>query len=244
MFPFKKRKTLIKTVDMQIPAHIAIIMDGNRRWADRKKLPKVAGYKVGVEALREIYERCLELNVKYLTIFAFSTENKNRPSDEVNYLKRLFIEALNKEVEGLKAKNVRLRILGRIDEVEDDLKEKIESAHRATQSCNGMGLQVMFNYGGRAEIVDAVKAIVEKSRNDKSLVIDEALIENNLYMAGIPDPDLLIRTGSEFRVSNFLLWEIAYSEIVVSKQLFPDFRTDALLEAIKEYSSRTRKFGK
>ncbi len=227
----------------QVPRHIAIIMDGNRRWAQQKNLPKVAGYKVGLEALKDVYETCLSLGVKYLTVYAFSTENMNRPKDEVNYLMWLFIEALNKEISQLVAKNVRLRILGRKENLETEMLQKIAAAEKMTENGTGLNLQVMFNYGGRGDIVDAVKSIMASSKTNKDLEITEQLVSDNLSMRGIPDPELLIRTAGEMRVSNFLLWEIAYTEIVVTEALFPDFRGRELIAAIQQYAKRERKFG-
>ena len=191
---------------LTVPAHVAIIMDGNRRWADGRKLPRVAGYKIGLEALKDIYNECLDLGIKYLTVYAFSTENKSRPKDEVSYLKWLFVEAINKEINELIKKNVRVRILGRLNEPE--MQAKIVSAEKATEKNDGLFMQIMYNYGGRAEIVDATKKIVELAKKDPGLKIDEELISNNVYLAGIPDPDLLIRTGGDNRVSNFLLSSI------------------------------------
>jgi undecaprenyl diphosphate synthase len=226
-----------------VPGHIAIIMDGNRRWAQKKNLPKIAGYKVGLEALKDVYETCLSLGVKYLTVYAFSTENMNRPKDEVNYLMWLFIEALNKEIPQLVSRKVRLRILGRKENLEPEMLDKIAAAEKMTEQGDGLNLQVMFNYGGRADIVDAAKKIVALSISGKCPEIDEKLFSDNLCMKGIPDPELLIRTAGEMRISNFLLWEVAYTEIVVTETLFPDFRGRELIAAIEQYIKRERKFG-
>lgn len=244
LFTKSKKAAFSLKEDLKIPAHIALIMDGNRRWADQKRLPRVAGYKIGLEALREIYKACLETGVKYLTIYAFSTENKFRPKDEVKYLEWLIVEAINVEAEALNSLGVRIRFMGRMSEVSDEIRGKIQELENKTKHCEKLNLQVMYNYGGRAEIVDAVKNIVELSKNRQSTEITEELISANLYMAGIPDPDLLVRTGGDMRISNFLLWELAYSEIIVTETLFPDFRGEQLVKSIEEYSNRQRRFGR
>ncbi len=238
---FKRQKATVEAGSV-LPEHIAIIMDGNRRWADAKKLPKVAGYKIGLETLKEIYRCCLDLGIKYLTVYAFSTENNNRPKDEVNYLKWLFIEAINKEISDIAKENVKVRILGRTEDLDEAILERIKHAETATKDNNKLSLQVMYNYGGRAEIVDAANKLVKKFR-DRPENIDEDTFAAELYMAGIPDPDLLIRTGGDLRVSNFLLWEIAYTEIYATDVLFPDFKKDEFMKAINDFSKRTRRFG-
>jgi undecaprenyl diphosphate synthase len=227
-----------------IPRHVAVIMDGNRRWAEKRRLPKVAGYKYGLEALRDIYNSCIEIGIKHLTIYAFSTENKFRPKDEVKYLEWLLIEAIDTEARALCEKNVKIRFLGRLEEVDAGMLKKMREIESLTSSNTGLSLQVMYNYGGRSEIVDAVKKISELSKEYGELKIDEKLVADNLYLAGIPDPDLLIRTGGDMRVSNFLLWQIAYSEIIVTEKYFPDFRKKEFLSAIRDYSNRIRRFGR
>ncbi len=227
-----------------IPRHVAVIMDGNRRWAEKRRLPKVAGYKYGLEALRDIYNTCIEIGIQYLTIYAFSTENKFRPKDEVKYLEWLLIEAIDTEARALCEKNVKIRFLGRLEEVDAEMLKKMREIEDRTSSNTGLSLQVMYNYGGRSEIVDAVKKISELSKAYGELKIDEKLVSDNLYLAGIPDPDLLIRTGGDMRVSNFLLWQIAYSEIIVTEKYFPDFRKKEFLSAIRDYSNRIRRFGR
>lgn len=242
---FKKQGQLaVSGLDIgNIPVHVAIIMDGNRRWAEKRNLPKVAGYKYALEALRDIYNACIETGVKYLTIYAFSTENKFRPKDEVQYLEWLFIEAINTETETLRRKNVKIRFVGRLGEIKkEEMHAKIAEIENATASNTGLNLQVMYNYGGRAEIADAVKKIV--ASNASAEEINEDTISKNLYMPDIPDPDLLIRTGGDMRISNFLLWEAAYSEIMVVDAFFPDFRKKEFMDSIKEYSNRSRRFGR
>lgn len=244
---FNRRKKTIAKEDLtsiNIPAHIAVIMDGNRRWAEKRNLPKIAGYKYGLEALREIYGTCIDIGIKYLTVYAFSTENNLRPKDELKYLEWLLVEAIETEKKALMEKNVRLRFLGRISEVDENLRGKMAELESATSGNTSLNLQLMYNYGGRAEIVDSVKKIADKIKSGINVEINEKEISDNLYLAGIPDPDLLIRTGGEMRISNFLLWEIAYSEIFVTDLMFPDFRRNELVDAVKKYSLRSRRFGK
>lgn len=243
---FRKRDTDPTDMDGKgaVPRHVAIIMDGNRRWAEKRRLPKVAGYKYGLEALRDIYNSCISFGIEYLTIYAFSTENKYRPKGEVKYLEWLLIEAIDVEARALREKNVKIRFLGRLDEIEKEVRDKMIEIERATSANTGLSIQVMYNYGGRAEIVDAAKKIIELSMTYGDLKIDEKLLSDNLYTAGIPDPDLLIRTGGDMRISNFLLWQIAYSEIIVTEKFFPDFRKKEFLSAIRNYSGRIRRFGR
>lgn len=231
---------------MEIPVHIAIIMDGNGRWAKKRGLPRIAGHKVGVDALKEIVKVCGEIGVKYLTVYAFSTENWKRPKDEVSFLMNLFFDTLEREVNELNKNNVRLRFLGRLTEFSPKLQEKISNSVEKLSKNTGLNLNVMVNYGGRAEIVDAVNEIVESREwkvegRDKITAQD---IQAHLYTKEIPDPDLLIRTASEMRISNFLLWQIAYAEIYVADVFWPDFRKAELLKAIESFGKRERRFGK
>ncbi|KAF0134021.1 MAG: undecaprenyl diphosphate synthase [Candidatus Saganbacteria bacterium] len=228
--------------NLKIPRHIAIIMDGNGRWAKKRMLPRAAGHKKGVDALREIVKACNEIGVKHLTVYAFSTENWARPKEEVTALMNLFMEAINNEIKKLHKNDVRIRFLGRIDGFSKNLKEKMVEAMELTKNNKRGNLNVMVNYGGRAEIIDAIKKIIDdKVPSDN---IDETIFSSYLYTAGIPDPDLLIRTADEMRISNYLLWQIAYSEIYITKTLWPDFDKKELIKAIEEYSQRERKFGK
>ena len=225
-----------------IPRHIAIIMDGNGRWAQKKGLPRIAGHQQGVESLKEIVKSSAEFGVKYLSVYVFSTENWQRPRDEVKFLMDLLGKMIDREVGELNQNNVRLRFLGRIHELSPELNKKISGAMKATEKNDGLNLAIMVNYGGRAEIIDAVRAILrDKKKPDE---IDEAAIKERLYGPMIPDPDLLIRTGGEQRISNFLLWQIAYSEILVTETLWPEFRREHLLEAMAEYQKRNRRFGR
>ena len=225
---------------MNVPQHIAIIMDGNGRWAKKRGLPRAAGHKKGAETLKEIVKVCNEIGVKHLTVYAFSTENWARPKEEVKFLMNLFVEVINKEIEELHKNNVRVRFLGRLKEFSKPLQDKMKWAMELTEKNTLGNLNVMVNYGGRAEIVDAVWAMMDEGR----LTIDEETISQHLYTAGIPDPDLLIRTANEMRISNFLLWQIAYAEIYVTDTLWPDFKKKQLLAAIEEYGKRERRFGK
>lgn len=222
----------------KIPGHIAIIMDGNGRWAKERGLPRIEGHRRGAESLKEIVKTCAEIGVKYLTVYAFSTENWQRPEMEVNFLMGLFAQTIDREVKELAKNNVRLKFLGRLHRFSPELQEKMRAAMQQLEKNTGLTLNVMVNYGGRAEIVDAVNALPDDQE------ISEEDINRHLYTAGMPDPDLLIRTANEMRVSNFLLWQIAYAEIYVTSVLWPDFRREALLAAIEDFGNRLRKFGK
>ncbi|MBI5079012.1 isoprenyl transferase [Candidatus Saganbacteria bacterium] len=224
----------------KIPQHIAIIMDGNGRWAKQKGLPRIAGHKEGSESLRAVLKACAEFGVKYLTVYAFSTENWGRPRDEVDFLMHLFSQTIDREIDELMQNRVRLKFLGRLDKFSSLLQKKMSGAEEKTRDNDRVTLNVMVNYGGRAEIIDAVQMLIAEGRK----TIDEAGFNQYLYTKGLPDPDLLIRTASEMRVSNFLLWQIAYSEIYVTPTLWPDFRREQLMEAIEAYQKRERRFGK
>ena len=230
-----------KKDNLNIPSHIAIIMDGNGRWAQKRKLPRIEGHRRGAISLREAVKACIELGVKYLTVYAFSTENWKRPKEEINFLMRLLSSTIEKEVDELDKNKIKVRFMGRLSMLPEKLQEKIGSAEERTKNNSKLNLNIMLSYGGRAELTDALKSIVKN--NAKSDTIDEKLISDHLYTAGMPDPDLLIRTAGELRVSNFMIWQIAYSEIWVTDVLWPDFRKKHLLEAIEDYSGRIRKFG-
>jgi undecaprenyl diphosphate synthase len=216
-------------------------MDGNGRWAQKRKLPRIEGHRRGAISLREAVKACIELGVKYLTVYAFSTENWKRPKEEINFLMRLLSSTIEKEVDELDKNKIKVRFMGRLSMLPEKLQEKIGSAEERTKNNSKLNLNIMLSYGGRAELTDALKSIVKN--NAKSDTIDEKLISDHLYTAGMPDPDLLIRTAGELRVSNFMIWQIAYSEIWVTDVLWPDFRKKHLLEAIEDYSGRIRKFG-
>jgi len=215
-------------------------MDGNGRWAKKKGLPRIAGHKVGADSLKEAVKTCAEVGVKHLTVYAFSTENWKRPEEEVNFLMSLFSQTLDREIEELQKNNVRLRFLGRLQDFSSDLQKKMRAAMERLSKNTGLNLNVMVSYGGRAEIVDAVKKMMDEGRR----TIDETGFGQFLYTKDVPDPDLLIRTASEMRISNFLLWQIAYAEIYVTDVLWPDFRKKELIAAIEDYSRRERRFGK
>jgi undecaprenyl diphosphate synthase len=217
-------------------------MDGNGRWAKKRLLPRAAGHKEGVNSLKVVLKACAEFGVKYLTVYAFSTENWGRPQEEVDFLMNLFAQSIDREINELIASGVRLQFLGRIHKFSDQLQAKMREAMEKTKDCGRITLNVMVNYGGRAELVDAFKQMTnDQVKNEE---INEAKISEYLYTKGLPDPDLLIRPADELRVSNFLLWQIAYAEIYVTPKLWPDFRRDQLIEAIEAYQKRERRFGK
>ena len=229
-----------------IPQHIAIIMDGNGRWAKQKGLPRAAGHKEGVSSLKEVLKACAEVGVKFLTVYAFSTENWGRPKTEVDFLMALFSQTIDRQVKELMESKVRIRFLGRLDDFSPKLKKKMREAMEKTKGNARISLNVMVNYGGRAEIVDAANEIVREKQGEagRSRDVTEEELSKHLYTKDLPDPDLLIRTASEMRVSNFMLWQIAYAEIYVTPVLWPDFRRGQLIAAIEEYQKRERRFGK
>lgn len=238
---------LARSLDYKrLPAHIAVIMDGNGRWAKQRDLPRVAGHRAGVNAVRETVETCARLGIRALTLYAFSVENWKRPRSEVNTLWRLLRVYLRKELPTLLDNNVRLVAIGRLDGLPENVRDDLLAVVRSTSSATGLRVNLAINYGGRAELVDAVNAILDETRREgglDSLRVTEQSIAQKLYTAGVPDPDLLIRTSGEMRISNFLLWQIAYAEIYVTETLWPDFRRIDLLRAIAEYQKRDRRFG-
>jgi undecaprenyl diphosphate synthase len=238
---------LVRSLDpTRIPAHIAIIMDGNGRWAGRRRLPRVAGHQAGVAPVRSTVETCARLGVKALTLYAFSVENWKRPRAEVETLWRLLRFYLRQELPELQKNDVRLEAIGRLEALPDSVRKELQFVVEATAANRGLLVNLAINYGGRAEIVDAVNSILEVARLEGSLGslrLDEELIAANLYTATCPDPDLLIRTSGEMRISNFLLWQIAYSELYVTETLWPDFSRRELLLAIRDYQKRDRRFG-
>jgi undecaprenyl diphosphate synthase len=234
---------LARAIDpVRLPSHIAIIMDGNGRWARRRNLPRVAGHKAGVRAVRAAVETCAQLRLDALTLYAFSAENWKRPRAEVEMLWRLLRVYLRAELATMMSHDIRFGAIGRLDGLPGFVRTELDAVIRRTESNRGLRLTLAINYGGRDEIVDAVAALVEDAR--QGLVeIDEAAISARLYTAGMPDPDLLIRTSGEMRVSNFLLWQIAYAELYVTQTLWPDFTRAELLAAILDYQRRDRRFG-
>jgi undecaprenyl diphosphate synthase len=224
-----------------LPRHIAIIMDGNGRWAAARHLPRMAGHREGTENLRRIITACVEFGVKYLTIYAFSTENWKRPKDEVTGLMQIMADALEKEVGELNKQGVRIKHIGRLEALDTSLRNGIINAVELTKNNERLILTVAWNYGGRDEIVHAVKGIINKGlKPDK---ITEETIAENLFTYGIPDPDLVIRTSGELRISNFLTWQSAYSEWYFTETLWPDFDKEALRKAITDFGNRSRRFG-
>jgi undecaprenyl diphosphate synthase len=227
------------------PNHIAIIMDGNGRWARRRGLPRTAGHRAGIDRIKKIIKSADELGVKILTLFAFSTENWKRPKREVDMLMRSLENFLDKEISDLNKNNIRLNVIGRDEPIPKNLLEKLKNAQEITKNNTGITVNLAFNYGARTEIVDAVKRIADAvSRQRYSL---EQLNENSfsefLYTAGFADPDLLIRTSGEMRISNFLLWQLSYSELYFTKKFWPDFDKEDLQDAIRDFQSRDRRFG-
>ena len=229
-----------------IPRHIAIIMDGNGRWANAKGLPRIAGHREGVRTVRKITEICGELNVKILTLYTFSSENWNRPATEVSALMKLLMSSLRREVKDLMKNNVRFTVIGNINELESNVQNELIDAIHKTKNNTGLNLNLALSYGSRQEILFAVKKLIDKVSEGEIKVdeIDESVFSKLLYTRNIPDPDLLIRTGGEFRISNFLLWQIAYTEIHVTDTSWPSFGKKELTEAIYEYQNRDRRFGK
>jgi undecaprenyl diphosphate synthase len=229
----------------RLPQHLAIIMDGNGRWAGRRHLPRVAGHRAGVKAAREIIESCARLKLPYLTLYAFSLENWRRPQAEVDFLMRLLREYLKRELPSIHKNNIRLLIIGRSEQLPEGVRKDIEHGMQMTARNTGMKLVVALNYGGRAELVDAFNAMLEHVRSNglSAFQADEQTISEHLYTAGLPDPDLLIRTSGEMRVSNFLLWQIAYAEIYVTETLWPDFSRARLLDALVDFQKRERRYG-
>ena len=232
----EKIKELVEKNDLK---HIAIIMDGNRRWAKEKGLPSAIGHKKGVDALKATMRACDDFGIKYLTVYAFSTENWNRKPEEVNFLMDLLGQTLKNELKEMHENNVVISFIGDTTKLSDKLQEILANAVETTKNNTGVNLQIAFNYGSRAEIVKAVQAIVDLGVNE----ITENLISNHLYTKNLPDPDLLIRTGGEMRISNYLLWQIAYSEFIVIPEFWPDFDKDKLAQCVEEFNRRNRRFG-
>jgi undecaprenyl diphosphate synthase len=241
-----EEERLLRDLDAdRLPQHVAIIMDGNGRWAQRRHLPRVAGHRVGTQTARTAIETCAGLGINALTLYAFSMENWRRPKAEIDFLMRLLREYLRKELPIIHRNNIRMLVIGRHDQLPDEVRADIERAMEQTAGNTGMTLAVALNYGGRAEIVDAFNRILDRVRNNglANTPVDEELISQNLYTAGLPDPDLLIRTSGEMRVSNFLLWQIAYAEIYVTETLWPDFSRAQLYAALLDFQKRERRYG-
>lgn len=245
-FKSKKDRELLDRLDPgAVPRHVAIIMDGNGRWAAKRGLPRAAGHRAGVKAVRETLAAAIELGIQYLTVYSFSSENWRRPADEVSTLMGLFVEVLERELDSLQRLGIRVKVIGRVEDVPTGTMEAFRRTEARTSSNSELTFVVALNYGGRSEIADAVRSIAGEVRAgtlDPDSV-DEDVITARLYTAGVPDPDLVIRTSGEMRVSNFLLWQIAYSELWVTSTLWPDFSRHDLLRAVLDFQGRERRFG-
>jgi undecaprenyl diphosphate synthase len=228
-----------------LPQHVAVIMDGNGRWAKARHLPRIEGHRIGAESVRAIVRSAGELGIKYLTLYAFSVENWNRPKDEVDTLMKFLARYLKNEAGELHRSNVRLEAIGQIWRLPEAVQEQLEKTRQMLSKNNGLTLIVALSYGGRTEIVEAVRSIADKVKSGalEPAEITERVLADHLYTRHWPDPDLLIRTSGEMRVSNFLLWQISYAEFVVTPTLWPDFRKPQLCEALEEYARRHRRFG-
>ena len=241
--PGGEEDRLVSAIDAdRLPVHIAIIMDGNGRWAHRRRLPRAAGHQAGMSTVRSAIETCSLLGLRALTLYAFSTENWKRPTTEIEMLWRLLRMYLRSELELMMRENIRLTAIGRLDALPDGARRQLAEVMELTRANTGLRVTLAINYSGRADIVEAVKALMAETQATQT-VIDEAAIARHLSTADLPDPDLLIRTSGEMRVSNFLLWQIAYSELYVTDTLWPDFNRTELLRAIVNYQSRDRRFG-
>jgi undecaprenyl diphosphate synthase len=243
----KKEAEAYRHLDpVRLPRHIAIIMDGNGRWAKRRHMPRVAGHRAGVAAVRSTVETAARIDIQALTLYAFSEENWKRPATEVGFLMRLLSRYLKAEVSTLNENNIRLEYIGRQHELPSDVQERMDWAREATARNTGMVLTLALNYSARSELVDAFRSLVDaasKNGGIDHLRIDEDAVSKHLYTKHLPDPDLVVRTSGEMRLSNFLLWQLAYAEIYVTSTLWPDFRGVHLLEGIAEYQKRERRYG-
>ena len=243
---FKIRDRRKSNIDYtKLPAHIAIIMDGNSRWAKKRALPRSVGHREGAKTLKEISTFCGEIGIKYLTVYAFSTENWKRPKSEVDALMSLLLDYLKNAETHIGGKNVRIQVIGDISVFDDNIKKEIDRVTKLTSKNSGLILNIALNYGSRDEIVHAAKRIAKEVAEGKINAgdIDEKVLNDRLYTAAIPDPDLLIRPGGEKRLSNFLLWQSAYTELWYTDVLWPDFKKEHILEAISDYQKRNRRFG-
>ncbi len=240
--PGSPEEALARQIDFsRLPAHVAIIMDGNGRWAGQRRLPRVEGHRAGIESVRSVVETSARLGIRVLTLYAFSVENWKRPRTEIATLMMLLKRYLRLELGTLLKNDIRFQVIGRPSELQPDVRRELQAATTRTADNRGMQFNIALNYGGRAEIVDAVRRLIESGVPASE--VDEARVGSCLYTAGQPDPDLLIRTSGEMRISNFLLWQIAYCEIWVTDTLWPDFRSRDLLEAVVAYQKRERRYG-
>jgi undecaprenyl diphosphate synthase len=228
-----------------LPTHVAVIMDGNGRWAKQRGLPRVEGHRQGAESVKAVVKAAGELGIKFITLYAFSVENWNRPKDEVDTLMKYLLRFLKRELTEMSKNNIRLQAIGQLWRLPENIQEQLQKTTQATAKNNGITLTLALSYGGRTEIVDAVRQIAREVKAGKldAGEINEQVIAHHLYTHGTPDPDLLIRTSGEMRVSNFLLWQISYAEFVVTKTLWPDFGKREFYAALEEYSQRQRRYG-
>jgi undecaprenyl diphosphate synthase len=241
-----EEQSLLRSIDFdRLPRHVAVIMDGNGRWAALRHKRRVEGHRAGIESVRDVVETSARLGLQVLTLYAFSVENWKRPQSEVSVLMGLLKRYLRMELRTLLDNNIRFQVIGRMADLPPDVQDELKRGMRETAACTGLLFNIALNYGGRAEITDAVRRLVEDGRREgrDPAAIDEALIASYMYTAGQPDPDLLIRTSGEMRISNFLLWQIAYAEIWVTDVLWPDFRRRHLLQAIADFQKRERRYG-
>ncbi len=245
-FTSDRARGLLERFDPErVPAHVAVIMDGNGRWAAKRGLPRVAGHRAGAKAIEEAIAAAIEVGVRYLTLYSFSSENWRRPADEVSALMGLFVEVLKSKLDDLQAEDVRVRVIGDLDGMPSATARAFRDAMEATAGNSTLDLIIALNYGGRSEILHAMRTVARRAAAGTMAPedVDEDLVATLLYTAGIPDPDLLIRTSGEMRISNFLLWQIAYSEILVTDVLWPDFDRTDFLDSVVEYEKRERRFG-
>src|SRR5688572_12645767 len=248
LVPGSEEESIVRDIDFsRLPAHVAIIMDGNGRWAQSRRLPRVAGHRAGIDAVRDVVEASARLGLQVLTLFAFSKENWKRPRAEISTLMLLLKEYLNRELRTLTDNDIRFQVIGRMEELDPSVQRELRKGVEATAGLSGMTFNIALAYGGRVEIVDACRRIAADVTAGSGPAdpeqIDEATFSRYLYTAGQPDPDLLIRTSGEMRISNFLLWQIAYAEIWVTPTLWPDFRKKELFSAIRDYQKRDRRYG-
>lgn len=237
----KPKSNSSQEIQTKVPTHVAIIMDGNGRWAKKRGLPRLAGHRAGTENLREIIKACMEFGVHYLTIYAFSTENWGRPADEVDGLMHILEDVIDKELNELHQQGVKLVHIGRLERLEPSLQEKVKHSIELTKNNNKLTVCIAWNYGGRDEIVCAIKRIIEEGIKPEE--INDVVVSQHLFTAGIPDPDLIIRTSGEMRISNFLIWQSAYSEWFVTSILWPDFKREEFKKALIEFGQRERRYG-
>jgi undecaprenyl diphosphate synthase len=245
-YPDANPQGLLPDVDpSKIPQHIAIIMDGNGRWAEQRGFERVVGHRNGMKAVRDTIETCAKIGVEVVTLYSFSSENWSRPSEEIQALMEMCVMYCSGEQEALAENNVRVRVLGRRKGLPEEVDKALSVLEDATKDCTGLTLCLAINYGSRDEIVDAVQSIATKAAAGEldPSKIDSEMISQSLYTGGLVDPDLLIRTGGDFRVSNYLLWQISYAEIIVLDEFWPDFNEQAMCDAVREFASRSRRFG-